>query len=151
MPVAAVKDLDQFERASRRSLWCALGIVLIVGAVALVLLAAPESQAALMATRLFMLLPLIVVFTGAWLRMSTKGISLDSSSAAMQAIQNDELRRASLHKAYRNGLCAVLLLQPLLALCLTSMNTPYPVAIMSAATALAGVASFLASLLYFDR
>jgi hypothetical protein len=73
------------------------------------------------------------------------------TAARLHAVVDDELRRHSLGKAWRNGFFVMLLAQPLLGLAVNWFGTPYPVALLAGASALAGVATALASVLYYDR
>jgi hypothetical protein len=61
------------------------------------------------------------------------------------------LRQASLHRAYRNGFIAMLILQPLLVLLLPWTSVVYQTAAMACASVTAGAAIVLGSLLYYDR
>jgi hypothetical protein len=151
MSIAASDNLEHLVHVSRRSLWVALGFILLCGGAGLVLLVLPDAQAARMAKNLMMMLPLVIVFAIAALRMTAKGVSMNPSNPALQAIRNDELRQASLHRAYRNGFFALLTAQPLLAVLLTVLPGAYPVAVMAGAGSMAGAVVFLASLLYYDR
>jgi hypothetical protein len=63
----------------------------------------------------------------------------------------DELRQASLHRAYRNGFIGILILQPLLVLLLPWTPVVYPAAVMACASVTTGAVIVLGSLLYYDR
>jgi bacteriorhodopsin len=151
MSIAAPKDLEHLVHVSRRSLWVALGIILLCGLAGLVLLALPDTSVARMAKNLMMMLPLVIVIALAGLRLTAKGVSMNPANPGLKAIRNDELRQASLHKSYRNGFFTLMLSQPLLATLLTLMPGAHPVAVMADAGSLAGAAAFLGSLLYYDR
>lgn len=69
----------------------------------------------------------------------------------MKDILDDELRQQSLNRAYRNGLFAVLAVQPLLAFGLMSLPAAYPLALMAVATLTVGAAVVLGSVLVYDR
>jgi hypothetical protein len=69
----------------------------------------------------------------------------------MLAVLDDELRQASLHRAYRNAFMLMLVLQPVLAIAVTTVAVASPAAIMACATAVAGAVTMLGSLLYYDR
>jgi hypothetical protein len=73
------------------------------------------------------------------------------TAARVHAVVDDELRRHSLGMAWRNGFFVILLAQPVFALLVTWSGTPHPVALLAAASALAGVTVALASVLYYDR
>jgi hypothetical protein len=85
------------------------------------------------------------------LRSSLHGVRAHPREAAMKALLNDELRARALNRAYRNGLIAALLAQPLLVLLLSAAGLPYPLVSMASATLLIAVATVLCSLLAYDR
>jgi hypothetical protein len=151
MSIAASDNLEHLVHVSRRSLWAALGVILLCGVAGLGMLVLPDVQDARMAKTLMMMLPLVIVFALAGLRMAARGASMAPSNPALEAIRSDELRQASLHRAWRNGFFALLMAQPMLAVLLTAMPGVYPVAVMAGAGSLAGAVVFLASLLYYDR
>lgn len=142
---------DLLVRYNRRSLWLAVAVLAVLGAYALLINLVPDSAAAALAERMFMLLPLALAIVIAALRSSLKGVSADPAAPAMKAVLGDELRQHSLNRACRNGLFAVLFAQPLLALVLGVSYLPYPVALMASGTALVGVGVVLASMLAYDR
>jgi hypothetical protein len=153
MSAGTKNETELLVSLSRRQLGVAVGLVVLLGASALAIIAFPESAAAAGAGKLFLLLPLIITIALLALRSSAKraGLSTDPSSPAMKAVRGDELRQASQARAWRNGLMATMVLQPLLAVCLTWASAPSPVALMAAASVLTGVIVTLASLLYYDR
>ncbi|MFL6673332.1 MAG: hypothetical protein ACJ8LG_08590 [Massilia sp.] len=151
MQTVSQNELDRLVHLSRRQLWVALLLILVLGGHALVGLAFPDSAAALMAQRLGMVLPVIIIVMVGGLRVWAQGVSTNPSSAAMKALRNDELRQVSLRKAYANGFAAMLVLQPGLAPLLAALDTANPVAVMAGSTSLLGAVVFLASLLYYDR
>jgi len=134
---------DALIRLSRRSLWTAFILIVLIGATGILQLLAPASQ---LGQKLGMLLPVFIVIAVVGLRRLAR-----PDVTAMTIVLNDELRHAALGRAYRNGLCAVLVLQPLLAVALTTAGVANALPLMAAATALAGVLAFLGSFLYFDR
>ena len=140
-------ESDVLVKYSRRGLWLALTLLLVLGAYAIVINLAPDGEAAALAHRLFKMLPIALVIALAAMRSSLTGVR----GAAMKALLNDELRRQSLSLSYRNGLLAVLLAQPLLFLLLASMPLQHPMALMACATSLIGVAAVLGSMLVYDR
>lgn len=141
-------DHEQLVALSRRQLWLALLAVLAIGTAAVFLLAFPGGEQAALAGRLFALLPIALVIAVAAFR-SRGGKAPDS--ARVQAVVNDELRQASLHRASRDGFVAVLAAQALLAPALALLAVPNPLALMAVLTIASGVTVFLASLLYHDR
>lgn len=144
-------ESDRLVAFSRRGLWVALALLVALGAYAVIINFDPNGDAAAMAQRMVVLLPVAIVVAVAAVGSSLKGARSDPNSPAMKAVLNDELRRRSLHLAYRNGLFAVLLAQPLLALVLVYVGAAHPVPLMASGTALCGVAAVLCSLLYLDR
>ncbi len=134
---------DALIRLSRRSLWTAFILIALIGAAGMLQLLAPASQAG---QKLAMLLPVLIVMGVVGLRRIAR---LDAASMAL--VRNDELRHIALGRAYRNGLFAVLVLQPLLAVALATAGVANALPVMAAATALAGALAFLGSFLYFDR
>jgi hypothetical protein len=151
MHIAPSTESDVLVTYSRRGLWVALTLLLALGAYALLINVSPNGEAAALANRLFGMFPIAIVICLAAMRSALKGVSSDPRSGAMKAMLNDELRQQSLRLSYRNGLAAVLLAQPLLALLLAWTPLAYPVALMASATTLLGVATVLASLLVYDR
>jgi hypothetical protein len=144
-------ESDLLVRYSRRSLWLAAAVLALLGAYAVLINLVPDSAAAALAERMFMLLPLALAIVIAALRNALKGASVDPAAPGMKAVLGDELRQHSLNRACRNGFFAVLFAQPLLALVLGVSYLPYPAALMASATALVGVAVVLGSMLTYDR
>jgi hypothetical protein len=153
MRIAAPNNLENLVHVSRRGLWAAFVIIVVFGAAGLVLLCARDTPAARMATGLMTMLPLAIAVAlgGMAMKAKAKGVSMSPSNPALRAIRNDELRQASLHKAWRNGFLALLVAQPLMSVLLTALPAAYPMAVMGLAACLTGATVFLASLLYYDR
>lgn len=133
---------------SRRQLWVSLGLILLMGIAALALNFDPESNLAVVASKLFVFFPVFIVMAIAALRRP--GMRSDPADPAMKMILSDELRQTSLQRAYRNGFFVMLFAQPLLGLGLTvfAVNTIWLACFLSL---LAGALVFLASVLYYDR
>jgi len=138
-------------KRSRRGLWIALSLMLVLGAYALVINLFPDSEAAASGGHLMALLPIAIIIALAVMHASRDGVSGKPRSKAMQAVLGDELRQQSLHRAYRNALVAVLLAQPALALLVSVPTGPNPVVLMAGLTVLTGVATLLGSFLTYDR
>ena len=134
---------DALIRLSRRSLWTAFLLIAAIGATGILQLLAPASQAG---QKLAMLLPVFIVMAVVGLRRIAR-----PDAVGMAIVLADELRHIALGRAYRNGLVAVLVLQPLLAVALATAGVVNALPVMAAATALAGALAFLGSFLYFDR
>ncbi len=142
---------ELLEQYSRRGLWVALALLLLLGGYAITINVFPDSAAAAMADKAFSMLPIVIVIAVAAMRTSLKGVSADPRSAAMKAVLNDELRQVSLQRAYRNGFVAVLLAQPVMVMLVHWFALPHPVELMASCSAVVGVATLLVSVLYFDR
>ena len=128
------------ERFSRRSLWLALTIMLLLGGFAFATLV--ESGAAEWAG---ILLPL-AIFAAIIALGKAPG-----SPRAQQAVQQDELHRQSVALAQRDALIAVLVAQPLFAAVTTQVSLPSATALMACATLTLGSVVLLASILLRDR
>ncbi len=143
-------ESDLLVQFSRRGLWGALALLLVLAGYAVAINFFPDSEAATLANRLASMLPIAIIIALAALRSSLKGAG-DPGGTAMKAMLNDELRLHSLNRAYRNGLAAVMLAQPVLALLLAWVSLPYPLVLMASATALLGAGAVLCSMLAYDR
>jgi hypothetical protein len=140
---------DLLVEHSRRQLWVALILVVILGSGALLLLAFPPKPSGA-GWYLMILYPEIVAGALVSLRRR-KGQLIGVTAARLHAVQDDELRRHSLGMAWRNGFFVMLLAQPLLGLAVTWSRTSSPVALLAGASALVGVTTALASVLSYDR
>ena len=138
-------SIDDAVRMSHRHLMAALGLLLLLGVAAL--LGFGEGALAQAGGALWKALPLIIIIMVAALHRM--GMRVDAR--ALEAMRKDELRQASLQRAWRNGFLAVLFLQPVLALGLTWSAAAHGVALMAAVTVTLGAATVLASLLRYDR
>jgi hypothetical protein len=136
-------SIDAAVRVSHRHLLAALGLVLLMGIAAL--LNFGGAGAARSGGILWTVLPVIITITVAGLGSMSKKVD----ARALEAVRKDELRQASLHRAWRNGFFAVLGLQPALALGLDQAVHAAP--LMAAAAVTIGAATVLASLLWYDR
>jgi hypothetical protein len=137
--------IDTAARAAHRQLLAALGLLLLLGVAALLSLgqgAAAQAGGALWKA----LPPILVIAVAALHRMQRR-----MDARALEAVHRDELRQASLSRAWRNGFFAVLVLQPVLALGLGWSDAGHGVALMAAGTVTLGAATVLASLLWYDR
>lgn len=147
MPTKEANLSDSLVSYSHRSLWGALAFILVLGTTAISLAIFPGAR---ISGNVAALLPVAIVFVAVGLR-SRGGKLAARHPDAMKAIQDDELRQQSLNRAYRNGLLAVLVAQPLLAFLLASFPASFPLAVMAAATVTTGAVVVLASLLAYDR
>lgn len=139
---------DLLVQHSRRQLWVALLLVIPLGTAALLMLAFP-GKGAVTGQYLMIMYPEIVA--GALLSLRRSKRALAASVAQTQAVLDDELRQHATNRAWRNGFFVVLLGQPVLALLVSGSGSPHPVALLAGATALAGVVTVLASVLWYDR
>jgi hypothetical protein len=135
-------SIDAAARMSHRQLLAALGLVLLLGAAALLSLGAGGACSAL-----WMVLPVIITITV----VSLGGMGKRVDPGTLDAVRKDELRQASLSRAWRNGFLAVLGLQPVLALGLEWSGAAHAATLMAAAAATVGSVTVLASLLWYDR
>lgn len=136
---------DVLERYSRRSLWTALFLVNVIGAVSVLTYLYPRVW------RLSLVIPVATAIAAGALRSSAKGANVDPSSPGMKAIINDELFLASVHRAFRNAFLAVLALQPLLALVPELVAIARPAPMMAIFTIWFGMVVMISSVLYYDR
>jgi hypothetical protein len=136
--------IDAAARMSHRHLMAALMIVGMLGLAAVLSLTSAGERAGKI---LWTVLPVIITITAAALHSKYKRVDV----RALEAMRNDELRQASLSRAWRNGFFAVLGLQPVLALGLVWSGTAYGIALMAAVTACVGAATVHASVLWYDR
>lgn len=137
-------DIERATRAARQQLMGAMGVVLLIGTAALAGGGVIGSKAG---HGLWMVLPLMIAIVVAALRLRAGR----GDARALDAVRRDELRQASLNRAYRDGFFAMLTLQPLLALGLASSVPGDGPAFMAVATLTAGAVTLLASLLWRDR
>lgn len=144
-------ESDVYVRFSHYGLSFALALLFALGALAIVLVAFPDSAAAGFAGQAMKILPIGIVMCIGLLLRPIASKSLRSSGPGMLAVLNDELRQFSLHRAYRNGFIAMLILQPLLALLISNIPATYPLVLMAAASATTGAIVVLASVLWYDR
>jgi len=93
--------------------------------------------------------PVAIVIAVIALRWSARPAGADSR--AMRHVFDDELRRQSLARAFRDALIAVVGMQPLLAGGITLWPIAVPAAFMACATAEVGLVTLIVSLLLRDR
>lgn len=142
---------DELVRYSRRSLWTGLVLILLLGVPAALSLGFPDNAAGALFKQLSNVLPIVIVIAVAAVKSSAKRARTDPSGPAMQAILHDELRVASVNRAYRNAFMGVMVLQPVLSVWLTRSAMANPLAFSTCVTLLLGVVLLLASILYYDR
>ncbi|MET0856119.1 MAG: hypothetical protein ABWY27_05175 [Telluria sp.] len=151
MTANTLSETDELVRYSRRSLWTALVLILLLGVPGAFSLGFPDSEMGALLKRFASALPVGIILAVVALRSSISRARLNPSGAAMRAIRNDELRAASMHRAYRNACIGMMVLQPVLAIWLTHIAMADPLAFSACVTVLSGAALLLASILFYDR
>ncbi|HZX26079.1 MAG TPA: hypothetical protein VFF16_03350 [Telluria sp.] len=134
---------------TRRALWLALTVLVLLGGVALALNAAPGTTAARMAGTVLRLFPLALLLALAGLRVGLA--DAPPRGAALRALLADEWRQHSLRRATRNALAAVLLAQPVLAVLLSMADPSQPLVLMAGLSALTAAVAGIGSMLWYDR
>jgi uncharacterized membrane protein YhaH (DUF805 family) len=140
---------EQLIQLSRRQLWLALVFILFLGVTAIAQLAEPDARPGVQ--HLWTNFPIVIIIAVAALQRSMKRAKAGASARQVQAVLDDELRRDSQQRAYRNAFFMMLLVQPVLAILMASAAVAHPIAIMACTSALSGAVTMLASLLYYDR
>jgi hypothetical protein len=146
-----LSETDELVRYSRRSLWLALVVVVMLGVPGAFSLGFPDSETGAFLRRFASALPIGIIIAVAYMRSWVNRARLNPSGSAMQAIQNDELRADSMNRAFRNAFVGVMVLQPVLAVWLTRIAMADPLAFAACVTVLSGAVLLLASILYYDR
>jgi len=139
---------DQLIHASRTMLWLALIVVALLGAIALIINLFPESGSGNRLQQFLQILPIFII--AGICSVQKKELKLDPNNSAMKTVLEDELRVASVQRAYRYGFMSVLFAQPVLAVLLqfTQKNNVW---IMSSISLTLGVSVFIATTLILDR
>ena len=141
---SADRDLEVAVQFSRKGLWCAMLMLVVLTAGALQVLLAPGTERPLMVA-----LPFIIIFI--CLAHAARRPATPQAAAQMRALQGDELRQHSLNKAYRNGFIGMLAMQPVLAILTLDIASGRMGAVMATATVAAGALVAIASVLWYDR
>jgi hypothetical protein len=137
--------VDSAARASRRQLLVVLVLLLVLSAAALLQLALPGLAAS--GHALWKLMPGVITTVVVVLY----GIGKHIDKRSMNAVRNDELRKVSLQRAWRNGFFVMLGAQPITAVVFIGISISHETAAMAAVNVLAGSLTVLASLLWYDR
>lgn len=139
---------DQLIHASRTMLWLALIVVILLGVIALAINLFPESGLGNRLQQFLQILPIFII--AGIFSVRKKGLRSAPNDSAMKAVLEDELRIASVQRAYRFGFMSVLLAQPVLAVLLqfTEQNNVW---IMSSMSLTLGLCVFIATTLILDR
>lgn len=138
------RDLEVAVQFSRRSLWFAMLMVILLAAAALQVLLAPGTGRPLM-----LALPFIGIF--GCIALAARRSLTPKAAAEMRALQSDELRQHSLNKANRNGFITMLAAQPVLAVATLDVASGSVGAVMATATVAAGALVAIGSVLWHDR
>jgi len=149
MSQATFNGLEAMVTWSRRSIWCAVCVVLFLGAVGVVLGISASPHLVAMAGTAMKALPIFIAIIVAALISSRRRVG--ASSQVVRTIQNDELRLAALMRAYRNGFCAALGAQVLVAPTLMWWPASNPLLLLLCTTTCSGIVTLLGSFLYYDR
>lgn len=144
-------DTDTLTRFTRRGLWLALLLILLLGGYAVLANAFPQSTASHYAGRLMSLLGIAIIVAVVWLASSRRGQRISATNPAMRAVMDDEWRHASMHKACRMGFFGMLSCQPLLGIAFLWIPLTAAPQIMATVTIVVGVSVFLATFLFCDR
>jgi hypothetical protein len=140
-----INDIDAAARMGQRQLLGVLMVVLLLGVSVVLsfgLLGNEEGSRSRIPMSVMPVLIIVIVTA-----LGRKEMRLDART--LDAMRKDELRQASLNRAYRNGFFAMLILQPPLGVAL--YDTSFGAAIMAAASVTLGAVTVLASLLWQDR
>ena len=140
MSLQANAEQETVERFSRRSLWVALIILLLLGAFAFATLAGaglPGWTGALVS----------VAISAAVVALGRR----PGSAQAHRVSQEDELHARSVALAQRDALVAVLVAQPACAYATTQLAGLPPASLMACVTVTLGAIVLIASLLLRDR
>jgi len=138
-------------RLERRGIWLALAVILLLGAVILIAGASNDPSLARPARWIMStVIPMTVVFGAVWVNRLQNG-SASESKEKREAILDDELRHAAMHKAFRAGFLAVLCMQAIVCMLSSTAMLAWPAGLLAAATMTLGIAVFLGSFLFYDR
>ncbi|WLI88169.1 hypothetical protein Q4S45_15685 [Massilia sp. R2A-15] len=146
-----LNEIDRLAHYYRSALWTALSVVVCMGAFAIALLGFPDTQAGGLARTIWPMLTIVCVIAVGGLQAAKKKADIDPMGNAVESMLGDELYKASLNRAYRNGFFGVLIAQFLLIAASVWIGFAQPVATTACATLVAGVAVTLLSLLFYDR
>jgi asparagine N-glycosylation enzyme membrane subunit Stt3 len=139
-----ITSIDDAAGMSHRHLMGALLVIFALGLAAVLSLTTAGADAGQI---LWRVMPGILVVTAASLHRMYKRVD----TRAMKAMRNDELRQASLARAWRNGFFAVLAAQPLLGFGLTWSGAAHGIGLMIAGTVCIGGGVALTTLQWYDR
>lgn len=140
-----LSTVDAAARVSHRQLFIAFGLLLFICIAAL--LEFGSSSVAAKGHAMWMVMPGVITSLVAVLY----GMSKRIDKRSIDAVRNDELRQASLQRAWRNGFFVMLVAQPIFAVAFVWISVSHEAAVMAAVTVATGSLTALASLLWYDR
>nr|AGU09873.1 hypothetical protein [uncultured organism] len=148
MKLSSLEQAERLVQNSRFQLWYVLVLLLLIGASDLVDILFPN-----LGVPHAWVFPISIGASviGALAASRWNGIDCSPTSPGMQALRNDELRRAAHAKAFRNGFFVLLAYPPLCAFALTGLGVADPLAFVVGSGAWLGAVVFLASVLWHDR
>ena len=135
-------------RASRRSLFVLLALILIISATIIAHVLRPGSLLADWASRAPWLLPLAIVAIFATV---VAPLRRRSGDADFKMLRDDEFRQANLARAQRAALVATVVAQIPLAISVAGLTTTAAVTTMGVGTVTVAMATLITSFLYFER
>lgn len=138
-------------RFSRRSMMLSLVLILAMGSLSIALAISPHGAVSRFLTSAPWLIPLAIVLWVGVMQGTLRGNRWKPDSPEVQAIMNDEWRRANMDRAMRVTFVALLVVQVPLALVLVQLPTMRAVMAMAASTITLGLALLAGLFLYFDR
>jgi predicted permease len=140
-----LSTVDAAARVSHRQLLVAFGLLLFISIAALLGFGSPSLAAT--GHAMWMVVPGVITTLVAVLY----GMGQRIDKRSIDAVRNDELRQASLQRAWRNGFFMMLVAQPIAAIAFVWISVNHEVAVMAAVTVVTGSLTGLASLLWHDR
>ena len=135
-------------RASRRSLFVLLALILLMSATIIAHVLRPGSLLADWASRAPWLLPVAIV---AIFAIVVAPLRRRSGEAELKTLRDDEFRQASLARAQRAALVAAVVAQIPLAVLVSGLSAIAAVTIMGVGTVTVVMATLITSFLYFER
>jgi hypothetical protein len=140
-----LSETDAAANVSHRQLLTASGLLLFLGITAVLGFCSPSLAAK--GHAMWMVMPGVITTLVAVLY----GMGRRIDKRSMDVVRNDELRQASLQRAWRNGFFAMLGTQPIVAIGFAWVSVNHESAAMAAVTVATGSLTVLASLLWYDR
>jgi len=151
MPESLDSRPERYLRFSHRSLVALFIITLVVGGLCLAMALRPGDTPRWM-TSLVALLPIAIAIGVVTLQRTTlRGDRWDPKSPEVQAVLQDEWRRASMDRAIRVAFFVILIAQIPIGLLVAPLPSLRAVMAMATTTLTLGMATFLALFLFFSR